>query len=77
VERVFQLEHELEATRRRLIQLERRAERARAELERQVEELRRGRAELVRYEPRGSELVPVGRSRAGSLSVRVERRTNP
>jgi MerR family transcriptional regulator/heat shock protein HspR len=60
VERVFELERELEATRRRMAQLERRAERARAALERQVEELRRsGRAELVRYEPPSAELVPV------------------
>lgn len=79
VERVFELELELEATRRRLAQLERRAQRARQELERQVEELRRaGRAELVRYEAApGAELVPVGRSRAGSLRMRVERRANP
>jgi MerR family transcriptional regulator/heat shock protein HspR len=78
VERVLELERELDATRRRMAQMERRAERARAALERQVEELRRaGRAELVRYEPPSAALVPLraaaearGRGRSGADSGR-------
>lgn len=78
VERVFELEQELEATRRRMVQLERRAERAHEEMERQLDELRRStRGELVRYEAPGVELVPVGRARAGGLRVRVERQADP
>lgn len=74
VERVFALEQELTATRRRMASLERRAERAVRALEDQVEELRRAnRAELVPYEPPGAALVPVGRRRPGGVRVRVER----
>ncbi len=70
VERVLELEAELDSARRRLSALERRAERARVDLERELEELRltaeaaesrRGsRTDLVLYEERGRELVPVG-----------------
>lgn len=60
VERVFELEEELAATRRRMQQLERRAARAQRELEEEVERIRRSfRRELVVYEqPPGRELVP-------------------
>jgi MerR family transcriptional regulator/heat shock protein HspR len=56
VERVFELELELEAMARKVLQLERRASELRAEVER-LEQLRRElRAEIVPYE-RGGELV--------------------
>ena len=66
VERVLELERELEAAQRRLQVLERRAERARRELLAELEETRRSaRAELVRYEPpAGRELVAVRDLRA-------------
>ena len=56
VERVFELEEELEAMTRKVLMLERRARELRAEVER-LEQLRRElRAEIVPYE-RGGELV--------------------
>jgi hypothetical protein len=62
VEKVFELERELERTRRRLRALERESARVREELERELETVRRSyRAELVRYEPPGSALVPARR----------------
>ncbi|MGI8438710.1 MAG: heat shock protein transcriptional repressor HspR [Thermoleophilaceae bacterium] len=73
VERVLELERELEAARRRLEVLERRAERAKRMLEAELEEVRRSaRAELVRYEPpAGRELVPVRDLRAARVRLRV------
>ena len=71
VERVLELERELEAARRRLQVLERRAERARSELQAELDETRRSaRAELVRYEPpAGRELVPVRDLRAARVRL--------
>ena len=68
VERVFELEAELESMRRRLSQLERRAERTQAALEQEIEAVRRsGRRELVVYEPVSRALAPR------SVRVRFER----
>ena len=54
VEKVLELEQQLERMHRRVEQLERRAERMQAEMERRLEELRRAsRAEIVRYESPG------------------------
>ena len=66
VEKVFQLEQQLERMTRRLEALERRSERVREEfardLEDQLERARQSlRGELVRYEPRGTALVRVRR----------------
>ena len=71
VEKVFQLEDELERMSRRVEAIERRAERMhaelRAEMEAELDAARRSlRAEIVRWEPPGSALVPV--------RVRVQRR---
>lgn len=75
VEKVFQLEQQLESMARRMEQLERRTERMREELARDMEtELERARqslrGELVRYQPTGTSLVRVGRA-----AVRQTRRT--
>jgi len=62
VERVLEMEDQLERMTRRVEQLERRAERMQAEMERQLEAVKRSfRAELVRYEAPGVSLVPVRR----------------
>ncbi len=62
VERVFELEDQLERMSRRLRALEERAEGLRAEMETELEAVRRSfRAELVRYEAPGMALVPVRR----------------
>ena len=70
VERVFELEQELERTRRRLRNLERSAKRLREELEGEIDRVRRAaKAELVRYEPPGQALLP----RDGGVRVRIRR----
>ncbi len=70
VERVFELEQELDRTRRRLRNLERSAERLREDLEGEIDRVRRAaKAELVRYEPPGQALLP----RDGGVRVRITR----
>ena len=74
VERVFELEQEVERMRRRLRNLERQAERAKAELEEEVERVRRSaKAELVPYEAPGQALVPRD-ERVRRVPVRITRR---
>jgi MerR family transcriptional regulator/heat shock protein HspR len=64
VERVFELEEQIEGMSRRLRALEERAEALRGEMEAELEEVRRSfRAEIVRYEAPGMALVPVRRVR--------------
>jgi MerR family transcriptional regulator/heat shock protein HspR len=59
VERVFELEEELEKMRRRLRNLERHAQRVQDELQREVERVRRSlKYELVPYEPPSQALLP-------------------
>jgi len=65
VERVFELEHQLERMGRRMRALEERAERLAAEMESELDAVRRSfRAEIVRYEAPGTALVPVRVRRA-------------
>jgi MerR family transcriptional regulator, heat shock protein HspR len=60
VERVFELEEQLERMRRRVRTLERQAERARLELEQELERVRRAsKRELVVYEPPERALAPA------------------
>ena len=73
VERVFELEQEVERMRRRLRNLERQADRAQAELQEEIARVRRAaKAELVPYQPPGQALVPRER-RVRRKSVRVAR----
>jgi MerR family transcriptional regulator/heat shock protein HspR len=61
VERVFELEEELEHLRRRVDRMERRAEQVRKEFEEEVDRVRRSfRYELVPYEPPERALIPRG-----------------
>jgi MerR family transcriptional regulator, heat shock protein HspR len=72
VERVFELEEEIERMRRRMRNIERHAERAQAELAAEIERVRRSfKRELVLYEPPGRELMPRDRIRA--VRVPIER----
>jgi MerR family transcriptional regulator/heat shock protein HspR len=74
VERVFELEQEVERMRRRLRNLERQADRAQAELREEIDRIRRAaKAELVRYEPPGQALVPRDQ-RLRRVPVRIARR---
>jgi MerR family transcriptional regulator/heat shock protein HspR len=66
VERVFELEDELDRLQRKVAGMERRAEQLQHEIEtreaeiERLEEVRRSvRAELVRYEPPGTSLIPI------------------
>jgi MerR family transcriptional regulator/heat shock protein HspR len=70
VERVLQLEQQLERAARRIEALERRAEQVQAHLDRELERLRRASSEIVPYE-QGGELVPT-RDLKG-FHIRVER----
>ena len=75
VERVFELEQEVERMRRRLRHLERQADRDKAELEDEVERVRRSaKAELVPYEAPGQALVPRDQ-RVRRVPVRITRRS--
>ena len=70
VERVFELEGELEQMRRRMDRLERRAEQMRKEFEDEVERVRRSfRRDLVPYEPPERALLP----RQGAVRITVRR----
>ena len=73
VERVFELEQELERMQRRMERLEREAEATRRKLEKEVERVRQSfKAELVPYTgPRGRELVPSRAHAAGVRKFRV------
>ena len=73
VERVFELEQELERMRRRMERIEREAEATRRKLEQEVERVRRSfKAELVPYVgPRGRDLVPARAHAQGARRFRV------
>ena len=59
VERVFELEEQLERMQRKVDLLERRAAELQGEIERLEEVRREVKAEIVRYEARSTDLVPV------------------
>ena len=59
VERVFELESQIEGMTRRMEALERRAEELQSEIARLEELKREVKADIVRYEARSTELVPV------------------
>jgi MerR family transcriptional regulator/heat shock protein HspR len=66
VEKVFELEEELERMRARMERLQQKAGELEAEMAQEIENVKRSfRAELVRYEPPGTALGPP-RRRAGS-----------
>jgi MerR family transcriptional regulator, heat shock protein HspR len=73
VEKVFELEKEIERMRRRVRNLERQAERVQRELEKEIERVRRSfKRELVLYEPPSRALMPTaGRDR--SVRIPIER----
>jgi len=73
VERVFELEQELDRMQRRMERLEREAEATRRKLEQEVERVRQSfKAELVPYTgPRGRELVSSRAHAAGVRKFRV------
>jgi MerR family transcriptional regulator/heat shock protein HspR len=74
VERVFELEEEIDRMRRRMRNLERHAQRVQAELQKELERVRRSfKFELVPYEPPSQALMP----REGERGVRIPVRRPP
>ena len=75
VERVFELEEEIERLRRRMRNLERHARRVQDELQKEVERVRRSlKYELVPYEPPSQALMP---RKQGQPGVRIPIRRKP
>ena len=73
VEKVFELEQELERTRRRMRNLERAAARVQKELQEEIERVRRSfKRELVVYEPPSKALTPA-RPADGAVRVPIRR----
>jgi MerR family transcriptional regulator/heat shock protein HspR len=74
VERVFELEEEIERMRRRMRNLERHAQRVQQELEKELDRVRRSfKFELVPYEPPSQALM----AREGERGVRIPVRRPP
>jgi MerR family transcriptional regulator, heat shock protein HspR len=70
VERVFELEEEIDRMRRRMRNLERHAQRVQQELERELDRVRRSfKFELVPYEPPAQALMPRGDERGVRIPV--------
>jgi MerR family transcriptional regulator, heat shock protein HspR len=75
VERVFELEEEIERMRRRMRQLEKEADRVQQQLAEELEKVKKSfKRELVRYEPPGSALIPARDLRAVRVPVSRARR---
>ena len=75
VEKVFEMEGEIERMRRRMRALERRAERVQEELQEEIDRVRRSvRRELVPYEPAGQALVPRPARGVRGVRIPIERR---
>src|SRR3954468_12624878 len=75
VERVFELEEEIDRMRRRMRNFERQAQRVQVELEKELERVRRSfKFELVPYEKPGAALVPARALRADGVRIPISRR---
>jgi MerR family transcriptional regulator, heat shock protein HspR len=74
VERVFELEAELEVALERMAAMEREAERLREQMDAEIERVRRSfRAEIVPYRPPGDALVPAKDLRTFRIPVQHRR----
>jgi MerR family transcriptional regulator/heat shock protein HspR len=74
VEKVFQMEAELERVRRRMRNIERQAERIQQELADEVERVRRSfKRELVVYEPPEQALMPKAGDGEPAVRIRIQR----
>ena len=74
VEKVFELEAEIERMRRRMAALEKQAVKLEQEMVAELDRVRRSfKAELVPYQPPGQALVPLGK-RGGGIRIPIQRR---
>jgi MerR family transcriptional regulator/heat shock protein HspR len=74
VEKVFELEQELDRMRERMRRVERQAERIQQEMAKEIERVRKSfRAELVPYEPPGSALIPARDANAPGIRIPIRR----
>ena len=74
VEKVFELEAQLDRMSQRMQRMEREAERMRKDLQEEIERVRKSfRAELVRYEPPGHALVPAGSAKGERVRIPIRR----
>jgi MerR family transcriptional regulator, heat shock protein HspR len=77
VERVLELEHQLERATRRLEALERRSAQMREQMEAEIERVRKSfRAEIVPYTG-STDLIPAADARPPRRTIRVERDNRP
>jgi MerR family transcriptional regulator/heat shock protein HspR len=75
VEKVFELEQEIERMRRRVRSLERAAERLEVAMAEELDRVKRSfKFELVPYEKPGSALVPARALRADGVRIPISRR---
>src|SRR3954465_13890259 len=75
VEKVFELEEELERMRRRMRALEKQAEKLEQEMAAELDRVRRSfKFELVPYEPPGQALVPANQANLAGVRIPVRRR---
>lgn len=75
VEKVFELESEIERMRRRMRNLERQTERVHQELREELERVRRqAKRELVVYQPPETALLPVRQRDGRSVRIPIQRR---
>jgi MerR family transcriptional regulator/heat shock protein HspR len=76
VEKVFELEEEIDRMRRRMRSLEKQAEKLEQEMADELDKVRRSfKYELVPYEAPGQALVPAGKRRdASGIRIPVRRR---
>jgi MerR family transcriptional regulator/heat shock protein HspR len=75
VEKVFELEQELERMRRRMRSLERQAEKLEVEMAEELDRVKRSfKFELVPYEAPGTALVPTRALRADGVRIPISRR---
>src|SRR4051794_38072498 len=75
VEKVFELEEELDRMRKRMRALEQQAERLEREMVGELERVRRSfKYELVPYQPPGQALVPAGKGKGDGIRIPIQRR---
>ena len=74
VEKVFELEQEIDRMRERMRRIERQAERMQREMHEEIERVRKSfRAELVPYQPPGSALIPARDARGPRVRIPIQR----